>query len=89
MNFLFKAVFPDVAPNYSGTLMGISNTFANSAGFISPIIVGLLTEGNVRDDFTLTGKTNLQCFAFSKPGPDGGLRFFWPLDSTSFARQFS
>ena len=46
-----KVVFTDVAPNYSGTLVGISNTFANTTGFISPIIVGILTEGNVRPEW--------------------------------------
>ena len=36
----------DIAPNYSGTLYGISNTFGSIPGFLAPIVVGALTEGN-------------------------------------------
>ncbi|XP_066967806.1 sialin-like isoform X2 [Macrobrachium rosenbergii] len=35
----------DIAPNFSGTLFGISNTFASIASFIAPVAVGALTEG--------------------------------------------
>ncbi|KAK7066420.1 hypothetical protein SK128_019270, partial [Halocaridina rubra] len=34
----------DIAPNFSGTLFGISNTFASIASFISPIAVGAITK---------------------------------------------
>lgn len=40
--------FADLSPNYIGTLCGISNTLANITGFVSPIVTGLLTNGNVR-----------------------------------------
>ncbi|XP_071498953.1 putative inorganic phosphate cotransporter [Diadema antillarum] len=34
----------DLAPSFSGTLMGIANSIAVSAGFIAPLAVGALTE---------------------------------------------
>ena len=36
----------DIAPNYSGTLYGISNTFGSIPGFLAPLVVGALTEDN-------------------------------------------
>ena len=33
----------DLAPDYAGTLFGITNTAATLPGFIAPIIVGLMT----------------------------------------------
>ncbi|XP_049809313.1 putative inorganic phosphate cotransporter [Schistocerca nitens] len=35
-----------LAPNFSGSLYGISNTFANVAGILAPYAVGYLTNGN-------------------------------------------
>lgn len=37
----------DIAPNYAGTLMAITNTFATIPGFVVPLFVGQLTHGNV------------------------------------------
>ncbi|KAK3094440.1 hypothetical protein FSP39_001782 [Pinctada imbricata] len=37
----------DIAPNYAGIIVGISNTFATLPGFFSPIIVSELTQ-NIR-----------------------------------------
>ena len=37
----------DLSPNYAGTLMGITNTMANIAGFVAPYVVGSIIEGNV------------------------------------------
>ena len=37
----------DIAPNYAGTLLAITNTFATIPGFIVPVFVGELTHGNV------------------------------------------
>ncbi|XP_063597616.1 sialin-like [Penaeus indicus] len=34
----------DIAPNFSGTLFGISNTFASIASFISPVAVAAIIE---------------------------------------------
>nr|CAG4648619.1 EOG090X04X8 [Polyphemus pediculus] len=36
----------DIASNYAGTLMAITNTFATIPGFIVPVFVGELTHGN-------------------------------------------
>ena len=36
----------DMAPNYSGTLCGIANTFGSISGFLAPLVVGALTEGH-------------------------------------------
>ena len=41
----------DLSPNYAGTLMGITNTMANIAGFVTPYVVGSIIEGNVRFTF--------------------------------------
>lgn len=37
----------DMAPDFAGTIMGISNSIANINGFIQPIIVNALTKDNV------------------------------------------
>jgi len=37
----------DIASNYAGTLMAITNTFATIPGFVVPLFVGQLTHGNV------------------------------------------
>lgn len=37
----------DLAPNFAGTLYGIINCIGSTSGFISPAIVGHLTEGHV------------------------------------------
>ena len=37
----------ELAPNYSSTLKAITNTISNNTGFIAPIVVGSITEGNV------------------------------------------
>ena len=37
----------DLSPNYSGTLLGITNTVAKAFGTLPPLIMGILTEGNV------------------------------------------
>nr|CAD7200057.1 unnamed protein product [Timema douglasi] len=36
----------DLAPNFSGTMLGISNTFCNGAGILAPVAVGFLTNNN-------------------------------------------
>jgi len=37
----------DIASNYAGTLMGLTNTVASIPGFLVPVFVGELTHGNV------------------------------------------
>ena len=34
----------DIAPQYAGILFGISNSIAAITGFISPVVVGVITE---------------------------------------------
>ena len=50
-NFLgFLCNHNDLAPNYAGILMGITNTPGTLPAFILPAIVGALTEDGVRDE---------------------------------------
>lgn len=42
----------DIAPNYAGTLMAITNTAATLPGIIMPIFVGAVTHGNVSKSHT-------------------------------------
>ena len=44
---LFQLSHFDLSPNFSGTLYGIANTLSNICGFVSPTVIGLLTNGNV------------------------------------------
>jgi len=46
-----------LAPNFSGTTLGISNTFANAAGILAPYAVGFLTNGNVSTFFSNSIRT--------------------------------
>ena len=36
----------DIAPNYAGTLMGITNCVATTPGFLAPMVVGLFINGH-------------------------------------------
>jgi hypothetical protein len=37
--------YTDLAPNFSGTIFGISNTFSGGAtGFVVPLIIGAMTQ---------------------------------------------
>lgn len=38
----------DIAPNLTGTLMGITNTMGAVMGFIAPSVTGAITQGRVR-----------------------------------------
>jgi MFS family permease len=38
----------DIASNYAGTLMGITNMLASIPGFVGPMFVGWITNNNVR-----------------------------------------
>ncbi|XP_012287934.1 putative inorganic phosphate cotransporter [Orussus abietinus] len=42
----FLANHIDIAPNFAGTLVAITNSFATIPGFLVPIFVGKLTHGN-------------------------------------------
>lgn len=38
----------DLSPNYAGVLLGITNLVSMATAFLSPMIVGLLTNNNVK-----------------------------------------
>ncbi|XP_055943182.1 sialin-like [Argiope bruennichi] len=42
----FMVTHVDMSPHFAGTLMGLSNGLATTAGFIGPKVIGLLTENN-------------------------------------------
>lgn len=37
----------DIGPRYSSIIMGVCNTVGTTAGFVSPIIVGFITQDKV------------------------------------------
>lgn len=39
----------DIAPNFAGTLVALTNTAATLPGIIVPLFVGFVTHGNVRN----------------------------------------
>jgi len=41
----------DVAPGLSGIVMGISNTAGTTTGFLSPLLVGYMTENKLRSEW--------------------------------------
>lgn len=41
------ANFVDLSPNFGSVLLGMCGLISNAAGALSPMIVGLLTNGNV------------------------------------------
>ncbi|KAG0727172.1 putative inorganic phosphate cotransporter [Chionoecetes opilio] len=42
----FLCSHQDMAPNFAGTLLGITNAVGSAAGVLAPIITGSITEGN-------------------------------------------
>ena len=42
----------ELSPNYAGTLMGLTGAVANTAGFISPYIAGIVVDGNVSEFYS-------------------------------------
>ena len=43
----FQVNHAELTSNYAGTLMGVTNTAANMAGFMAPYVTGLVIDGNV------------------------------------------
>jgi ACS family sodium-dependent inorganic phosphate cotransporter-like MFS transporter 5 len=43
----YNVTHVDMAPDFAGTLMGITNCFANFAGILAPYTVGVLTRDEV------------------------------------------
>ena len=41
----------DIAPRYSSIIMGVCNTVGTTAGFVSPTIVGFITQDKVGIDY--------------------------------------
>ena len=37
----------DLAPNHTGSLLGVLNTVSNTMGFIAPIVSAIIVDGNV------------------------------------------
>lgn len=52
----------DIAPPFAGILMGLTNTFASTPGFISPQITGFVTSNKVSELYFW--KTHLTRHAF-------------------------
>lgn len=52
----------DLAPNYAGILMGITNTPGTISAFILPAIVGALTEAGVRRSNLIEQLENIDLF---------------------------
>lgn len=44
----FLITHVDMAPDYAGTLMGITNSIANFPGFLAPLVVSAFTSNDVR-----------------------------------------
>jgi hypothetical protein len=42
----FMSTHIDMAPNFAGTLLGITNGFGNTMGFLAPAITGYIINAN-------------------------------------------
>jgi len=45
----FLCTHVDMAPDFAGTLMGITNSVANLPGFLAPIVANAFTKNNVSE----------------------------------------
>lgn len=55
----------DLSPNYAGIVLGVSGMIGGMPGFISPIIVGIITQGNVSTlEFSVLRGFNLLSIPF-------------------------
>ena len=43
----FQVNILDIAPRYAGIVMGICNSIGSAAGFLSPMLVGFITQNKV------------------------------------------
>ena len=50
----FQGNHMDIAPNYAGTMMGITNMIGNIAGFVTPYVTGAIIFENVRQHLLLS-----------------------------------
>lgn len=47
----FQVNILDIAPRYAGIVMGISNSIGSAAGFLSPMLVGFITQNKTVQDW--------------------------------------
>ena len=60
----------DIAPRYSSIIMGVCNTVGTTAGFVSPTIVGFITQQKVTIIHYIcsrTSKMNVTLLALNSP----------------------
>jgi hypothetical protein len=57
----------DIASNHAGILMGITNTVANTSGFLAPYVAGVLTNGHVSLNILKNLLTKINDFVCSRP----------------------
>ena len=50
----------ELSPNYAGTLMGMTTTFANMTGFLGPLFTGAITNNNVSKTLVYNLDSSLQ-----------------------------
>ena len=55
----------DLAPNYAGTMMGVTNTVGNFAGFVAPYVTGLIIDGQVGTINEKKHRIHCKCKYFS------------------------
>jgi hypothetical protein len=58
----------DLGYNYVGTLSGMINTLANTAGIFSPLVTGFLTQGQVRMFYIFNISVQCQVMPISLTG---------------------
>ncbi len=58
----FSSNHIDIASNYSGTLMGITNTLGNLMGFLAPMVVSAIVEGHVSCQYESLSTIYLKIF---------------------------
>ena len=69
-----SANFGDLSPNYVGSLYAVSNTLASLLAFVSPLVTGAVTDGNVIITVFLPRALSFSDFFYSsKPSLPGEL----------------
>ncbi len=44
---LLQLGITDIAPNYTGSVLGVINTVSNFMGFLAPVLTALIVDGTV------------------------------------------
>ena len=47
IGFYGQLAITDLAPNHTGSLLGVLNTVSNTMGFLAPIVSAVIVDGNV------------------------------------------